>query len=302
MFVKDCYRSGSLTAATKRAKIAHMTVVKRPCSASADELATACLQRVGSTEREQFLPGAGPRQAIGRLAGQILSGGSGSESTWQLLQTRVQELKHDSRKDKQSLASGLRAWHAFATMVLEYHAEDSIPPRCSLHVLMYLALFRNAGTASNYLGCLLWACKYCLDWYDHEVRMTIQGLKNHQAQQQDQLVNHPLLLDECLMSRLAALCKEIPGFAVAGELFVLSWAFLGRVQSEGVPLEAGTEELRHLPGHRHSAVVIVPGTGSLLVRPCTCTLPGGPLMCALPQLLRRWRSRSRRLWRRSIFL
>ena len=49
---------------------------------------------------------------------------------------------------------------------------------------------------------------YCLDWYDHEVRMTIQGLKNHQAQQQDQLVNHPLLLDECLMSRLAALRRN----------------------------------------------------------------------------------------------
>ena len=82
---------------------------------------------------------------------------------------------------------------------------------------------------------------------------------------------------------------------MAGELFVLSWAFLLRVQSEGVPLEAGTEEeLRHLPGHRHSAVVIDSAGnlqlrlrcrknrphGSLLVRPCTCTLPGGPLMCA----------------------
>ena len=229
-----------------------------------------------------------------RVAGQIHDDGL----TWQLLQNRARELKHASRKDKQSLASGLRAWHSFATMVLGYLAEESIPPHCSQHVLMYLTLFNNAGTASNYLGCLVSACKYwglCQDWYDDEVRMVIQGLKNHQAQMQRQLTCNTLLLDEGIMSRLAALCKELPGFAVASELFVLSWSFLLRVQSEGVPLEAGADaELRSLPPHRHAAIVLDelgnlhlrlrcrknrPG-GSLLMRPCTCNGPGGSLLCA----------------------
>ena len=78
-----------------------------------------------------------------------------------------------------------------------------------------------------------------------------KGLKNHQAQMQRQLTCN-------IMSRLAALCKELPGFAVASELFVLSWSFLLRVQSEGVPLEAGTDaELRSLPPYRHSAIVLM---------------------------------------------
>ena len=77
-----------------------------------------------------------------------------------------------------------------------------------------------------------------------------------------------------------SLCQ--PGMA---ELFLLSWEFLFRVQSEGVPLEAGVPgEGTCLSPERHSAVFIDAELclnvrlqrrkhrprGSLLRRPCTC--------------------------------
>eukprot|EP00439_Symbiodinium_sp_Y106_P058251 s1504_g8.t1 len=55
---------------------------------------------------------SGPRAAIARAASQ--------PDALQILQRRAEELKQSSRKDKKSLASGLRAWHAFEVSVLGY--------------------------------------------------------------------------------------------------------------------------------------------------------------------------------------
>ena len=124
---------------------------------------------------------------------------------------------------------------------------------------MFLALFQDAGTAPDYVGCIAWALKYGglgLQWYDDEVKLAMQGLKKQQQQQTCGILSSSLLLDQTTISRLVAFCTELEQFVEASDLFVLAWQFLLRVQSEGVPLEVGSEaELRCLPPERHSALV-----------------------------------------------
>ena len=165
----------------------------------------------------------------------------------QILQRKAEKLKQSSRKDKQSLASGLRAWRAFAVSVLGYLADESLPPVCSQHVILFLALFRNAATASNYVGCVVWACKCWglgLQWHDDEVKLAIQGLKKQQQSMQG-VPSSPLLLDHATVARLISLCAELEQFAEAADLFLMAWQFLLRVKAEGVPCN-GRDLAAHL--------------------------------------------------------
>ena len=204
-------------ASRKRARIAQVWDLGRKRCQSAEALAEKCLinveNDVGNTLGSECR-GAGPRVAVARAASHV--------DAIQILQRKAEELKQSSRKDKQSLASGLRAWHAFAVSVLGYLADESLPPVCSQHVILYLALFRNAGTAANYVGCIVWACKCWglgLQWHDDEVKLAIQGLKKQQQQSMQGIPSNPLLLDHATVARLISLCTELEQFAEAADLF-----------------------------------------------------------------------------------
>ena len=82
-----------------------------------------------------------------------------------------------NRKSSASVASGLRAWHAFAVHVLDYKPEKTLPPACSAHVQRFIVFFRNAGTAANYVSYINWACKLnnlMTAWRDQAITMQLK--------------------------------------------------------------------------------------------------------------------------------
>ena len=50
-----------------------------------------------------------------------------------------------------STVSQLKCWRDYATGVLLYKDECTLPPRSSQHVLMWINIFRNGQTAGNYV-------------------------------------------------------------------------------------------------------------------------------------------------------
>ena len=57
------------------------------------------------------------------------------------------------------IASGLRCWHRFAVEVLNMQAEQTLPPQCDAHVILYTAVFRNGNTCKNYISSLRFGCR-----------------------------------------------------------------------------------------------------------------------------------------------
>jgi hypothetical protein len=54
-----------------------------------------------------------------------------------------------SRKSLGSVASGLRAWHAFSVQLKGYCEDTSLPPRCADDVVEFVALFKSNKTVRN---------------------------------------------------------------------------------------------------------------------------------------------------------
>ena len=64
--------------------------------------------------------------------------------------------------------------------LLDY-GEKTLPVTCAMHVVMFIAIFHNAGTASNYISYLHFAHKFYAwpykQWDTEEVRLALKGLK-----------------------------------------------------------------------------------------------------------------------------
>ena len=214
------------------------------------------------------------------------------------LHAGVASLKLQTRKGSlRSVASGLRLWHVSATTLLGYSEDASLPPKSETDVCLFVSIFRNPGTARNYVGHVKWACLYLalpLTWHGSELSMTLQGLnKQYQSARAGALSRRRLMSEELLL-RLLILADGISLFLLLGDLLLLGWQALLRVQSEAIPLEYGSYETVHvLPPNRHSSLFIdQEGTlylrlrqrkhrpqGSLLIRPCVCTPSQRNAMC-----------------------
>ena len=100
----------------------------------------------------------------------------------EVLRLRAQLLcVENHRKSLASIASGLRAWHEFATTVLRYESEHSLPPVDENHVAMFVSIFHCSGTAGNYVGHIRWACRelgLTSAWGTSRVASSLGGLKN----------------------------------------------------------------------------------------------------------------------------
>ena len=71
-----------------------------------------------------------------------------------------------------SLRSAIRAWHLFATSMLDYKEHLSAPPRSSEHVLIWVTCFGQYGTALNYFQYPKNLCEIeelSTDWYDNSI-------------------------------------------------------------------------------------------------------------------------------------
>ena len=205
------------------------------------------------------------------------------------LQQRAEALKLCSQQGSgPSVASGLKAWRRFAVLFLGYNADETLPPQSPLDVLKFIALFSSAGTAKNYVGYVAWACKFHglpLTWRTPEIGVALQGLRKVEQERADQILKEVRLITPDIMTQLLQLCDNLPGYAGDGDLFLLAWQFLLRVQSEAVPLQYGEVcPQTPLPADRHSAVWVdsefvchlrlrrrkhMPA-GSVMSRPCIC--------------------------------
>ena len=161
------------------------------------------------------------------------------------------------KASKAQVASALRLWHQFATLVLGYDPATSLPPRTGSHVEAFLGVFRNPATAGNYVSHLRWAGVHlglANEWDTETVRATVKGAKKRRAN----LGGGPAGAKKLLTKKLVENIVMTADAAGNGELAVqvlVAWHFLMRVQSECTPLEVGCAgEAYQLPAGRHSAL------------------------------------------------
>ena len=94
--------------------------------------------------------GQKPRMAIASVAKMKKEG----LDTSLILGKRAEVCRLSSRgSSRAQVVSAFRAWRSFAVDHLGYEDEAWFPPRSVGHLSDFFALFRNIGTASNYVGC-----------------------------------------------------------------------------------------------------------------------------------------------------
>ena len=200
--------------------------------------------------------------------------------------------------------SAIRHWHTFATTILRYEEKASLPPRCEDDVIKWVLTFNNSGSAYNYVAAVHFICQkegVATDWYSARVTQTIAGIKKLKQARVTGRLDEPCILTELIMERVTKLA-DAAGDEELSIINLTGWAFLLRMQSECFGLETGIpEELRQLPGGRHSGVVVElqsnpptahlrlmkrknkPG-GSWMQRPCECDERGDPDLCVVHRL------------------
>jgi len=209
------------------------------------------------------------------------------------LQDRVKALSWHSRKGSlKAVASALRAWHGFATLVLGYGEEATLPPRSPQDVLLWLACFKSGKTAKAYVSNLFWACTaegIDTSWHGERLTMLTNGILKVDLKNVNLVISCKFLLKTPVVEQIVDLADGLDDveFSV---MILTCWYFLTRVQSEVIPLEFGTvDEASVLPAGRHSSVHASPNGkwvgirwakrknrsgGSYIRRMCTCATSG----------------------------
>ena len=155
---------------------------------------------------------------------------------------------------------------------------------------MYITIFRCGGTARNYVGSIRWACvtfRMSLSWDTERVTQALRGVEKKVLRILGPKSSQKTLLTQELVGQVCDL-----GLVAVSEEFVvltlLSWEFLLRVQSEGIGLQYGSQQLIFdLAPSRHSSICMVGNvlvvrftrrkhrpSGSTLKRVCRCATVG----------------------------
>jgi len=231
-----------------------------------------------------------PRSVVRAVGAAVRSG----SWTLETLDHGVDVLRVSSQKRSlPSVIAGLRCWGAFAQEALRYPANADMPPASSQDVQRWLTIFRNARTASNYLGYLRWACRaFSLekDWDDEALGVVVRGLRVRSFDLIGEAMPVKWRLTHVAVKQVVELADRVRGFRKGfSECAVIAWDFLLRVQSEAIGLQCGhAGEITCIPPARHSAVyvdaagLLVIGLrrrkhrprGSVLKRGCSCRTRG----------------------------
>jgi hypothetical protein len=242
---------------------------------------------------------AGPR-AVTRAMAAAKQKGQARE-VLEALAAREDEVRLQSqRKSLAQVASGLRAWHAFAVTILDYDELATIPPQSTDDMTKFLLCFSNGGSAANYLSYIRWTCREyskSLDWNQPRLGTLIKTLRKMDLQTRVAQLPEELRLPEQVIHQLIQLAYELKD-AEWARMATLAWHFLFRVQSECIPLQHGapTEAVTGVPSDRHSSAFLDESgrlvvrlkarknrpQGSILMRECSCSSSGGdPRLCAV---------------------
>ena len=134
------HQDGDLASAQLSSSACSSTIVARHKSpiAVADEMSQTMVtqaQEKWSMEIHQICGdvfGSGPKKTVQKLP----TAGQGAEIT-RLLEERARLLRVECKKRSlSSVASGLHAWHAFATDILVYSESETLPPRQDVDVCL----------------------------------------------------------------------------------------------------------------------------------------------------------------------
>ena len=294
----------------KQRKERHFTELAGACappSASALDAAESCSRQstdAADLEIEEALQEAGLLAAeteapMARISKWAQARANGVNVLSLLDKKRKQLLVEPVRNSAQQLASGLRAWHLFCVMVLGYSANASLPPASAEHVILFMLMFKNGSTASNYVTHILNGCRavgLSCTWHDGDVAQAKVAARLR-SQRLLVLPAEAPVMQWSWVKLLVCFCDDA-GRRLEATLYLVFWSFLLRVPSEGLGLEFGcAADLLGLPAGRHSALAVVGEVaglrlakrkhrprGSLLQRPCTCSSSVSPQFCVVHRL------------------
>ena len=181
-----------------------------------------------------------------------------------------------------SIASGLKAWGAFAEHVLKLNGAHLPPPTEGL--IAWAMCFRNAKVFGNYLAAVRFGCDYAGLPVDTTFDRVLHRAKAAIAKRAPR-PRAKCFIRRQLVAKLIKLAKQ-EGDTVGGMCYLLAYCFLLRVRSEALPLVVGSDGSsgQPLPPGRHSSLAMHGGElvlklgrrknkqhGSVLRRQCWCS-------------------------------
>ena len=183
------------------------------------------------------------------------------------------------RASKGSFMSGLKNWMMYCDFMQVPHM-----PANRDHARRWLSLFKHAGTARNYLAYVKKAHQIvghsCTEFDVPETRQVIAGIEKGMTH-----VTKPRRrVQSGLLRKMVHLAAQ-KGWTALADLWILSYAFLLRVPSEALAMQAGNSA-----ANKHSRFFIKDGVvtlhlnkrknapkGQTLQRSCCCV--SNPALC-----------------------
>ena len=223
---------------------------------------------------------------------EVFNDNEDAANTW-MEERRMYLMLTNVKGSVKSVRSGVTCWILFSIAFLTYGPGNSLPPACGMHVARWLCLFRNAGTAANYVSYIRFACRFkdlSMAWDDETVRLTLKGLKkDHMTRGGPQKTKWLLTYGYIGVLYTWLLQEQLTPMAM---LVMFGFEFLLRVESEGLVVFKGDNDdyLELKRDNQPNAVWMADDgklvfrmrqrknrqTGSLLFRSCTCDNPKVP--------------------------
>ena len=197
-------------------------------------------------------------------------------------EARLEALCASCARSIPSVFAGLKCWHAFATKILKVPAGMELPPSAD-GLIVWSRCFRSHGTFCNYTSYLKFACvvaNVSLDAFHHAA---LGRAKRGVAAMQGPPKTKKYIRQDILAGIVKLAERE--GRRREALLYIISYAFLLRVPSEGLPIVVGEPEsgLTDLGATAHSRLSLTNGRlvlqlairknkrhGSVLSRDCWC--------------------------------
>jgi len=269
---------------------------------SASVLSSALTDKAISKKREQLeeeardlaLPGLEqaerPRKAIKHVQEAAMVA---QQATQSHLLKRAQHMQvANYAGSNRGFASALTLWHWFAVTVWCYNPNWTLPPRETIHILSFIGMFKNGGTAGNYISFLRAACRmglYSLDWDKPAVSQALTGLKKLNVRWFGGPNGAKYRLTKQQIEQLV-LWFDMQMWFQATIAILTAWEFLLRVQSECLRVWHGCyTDPKERPSDRDNGIWIDNDNGEVVIwyrrrkhkpngtvmrRKCTCATTG----------------------------
>ena len=144
-----------------------------------------------------------------------------------IFQERTRFLKlYSVRASLPSVATALKAWHAFATGVLGVRSASTLPPMSEDHVCTFASVFRSPKTAANYTCVYL---KVSTKWHGPEIKQIVTGIRKRIFRFTGGPSRVESLLTSALIHKVVSTADALRIQNGLQELCVLAWWFLHRV-------------------------------------------------------------------------